>query len=141
LEYQVTILKENTPVIAAVINKNSTYLVCRRPSIKRHGGLWEFPGGKIKEGESYLDAARRELSEELNVVVISVGRLLFKAMDPDSPFLIEFVDVGIVGEPEAIEHSEFRWCKVDEFKKLPLVCFSLSTLTPTRFRRCFFDLS
>jgi 8-oxo-dGTP pyrophosphatase MutT (NUDIX family) len=44
-------------VLAAVITHQSRYLVCQRPLSKRHGGLWEFPGGKIEPGESLLDAA------------------------------------------------------------------------------------
>ena len=69
-------------VIASVITKNSQYLICQRPLNKRHGGLWEFPGGKIRGGESNFDAAFRELSEELGVKVVNTGKLLFSAADP-----------------------------------------------------------
>ena len=54
-------------VIAAVIARGDRLLVCQRPPHKRHGGLWEFPGGKCEPGESDLEAARRELHEELGV--------------------------------------------------------------------------
>ncbi len=50
-------------VIAAVIRRGPELLVCRRPAHKRHGGLWEFPGGKCEPGESDADTARRELLE------------------------------------------------------------------------------
>ena len=76
-------------------------MLCRRPSHKRHGGLWEFPGGKIREGESNLDAAHRELGEELGVEVVGVGKLLFTAIDPGSPYLIEFFEVEIKKKPKA----------------------------------------
>ena len=46
-------------VLAAVVRRDDRYLVCRRPAHKRHGGLWEFPGGKIHAGETLLGAARR----------------------------------------------------------------------------------
>ena len=105
-------------VIASVITKNSKYLLCKRPLHKRHGGLWEFPGGKIRDGESNLDAARRELSEELSVDVIDVGNLLFKTMDPGSPYSIEFVEVQIKGKPLTLEHSEVRWVKTHEMSGL-----------------------
>jgi 8-oxo-dGTP diphosphatase len=39
------------PVIAAIIRRGERYLVGRRPDGKRHGGLWEFPGGKLMDGE------------------------------------------------------------------------------------------
>ena len=40
------------PVVAAVIRRENKVLLARRPDHKRHGGLWEFPGGKIDEGET-----------------------------------------------------------------------------------------
>ena len=54
-------------VLATVIRRDGRLLVCQRPSHKRHGGLWEFPGGKVEPGESDLAASRRELAEELGV--------------------------------------------------------------------------
>jgi 8-oxo-dGTP diphosphatase len=60
-------------VLASVIERDHRLLVCRRPLDKRHGGLWEFSGGKVREGESDLEAARRELREELAVEVTGVG--------------------------------------------------------------------
>jgi 8-oxo-dGTP diphosphatase len=109
---------KQTRVIAAVIYSDSKFLVCQRPLHKRHGGLWEFPGGKIQDGESDLEAARRELAEELRVRVISVGKRLFSASDPGSVFLIEFIQVQIDGKPISIEHSELRWCTITELPGL-----------------------
>jgi 8-oxo-dGTP diphosphatase len=105
-------------VIAAVICREDKLLVCQRPAHKRHGGLWEFPGGKLEEGEDDERAARRELREELGVEVISVGATAFESRDPDSPFLIAFVPVEIVGEPQAHEHAALVWGTVDELQLL-----------------------
>lgn len=107
-------------VIAAVIRKDSSFLVCQRPLHKRHGGFWEFPGGKLQDGESLLEATRRELAEELQIKVIDTGKSLFEAIDPGSHFLIEFVEVEIQGEPKAIEHQEVRWCSQAELATLSL---------------------
>lgn len=96
-------------VLAAVIARGDRYLVCRRPVQKRHGGLWEFPGGKLEPGEDDAAAARRELREELGVEVSSVGEEAFAVHDEGSPFLIAFVPVGIEGEPTCLEHSALAW--------------------------------
>ncbi len=92
----------------------------RRPAHKRHGGLWEFPGGKLRAGESNLEAVRRELAEELALIVIELGRSLFRADDEGSPFVIEFVEVVTTGEPVAREHSEIGWFTPSQLAELPL---------------------
>lgn len=109
-----------TPVIAAVIQREDSYLICRRPAHKRHGGLWEFPGGKLEAGEEHLEAARRELTEELGVHTISVGEVALSVLDPGSTFRIDFVRVVIEGEPTCIEHSEVRWLRMPEIAALNL---------------------
>ena len=110
----------NIRVIASVIRKDSKFLVCLRPTHKRHGGLWEFPGGKFRDRESPLYAARRELAEELHVEVNSVGDLLFSAVDPGFSFQIDFFYVDIKGTPQTTEHQEIRWCSIEELSHLPL---------------------
>jgi 8-oxo-dGTP diphosphatase len=100
---------EMTRVVAAVIEKKRKYLTCKRPGNKRHGGLWEFPGGKVRENETDIEAVRRELAEELNVHVIEVGATLFKVPDPGSEFLIVFKSVRIIGEPQPLEHEALFW--------------------------------
>lgn len=112
--------RETIRVLAAVVRRGERYLVCQRAAHKRHGGLWEFPGGKCEFGESDADAARRELSEELGVHVTSVGAELFAAHDIGSPFLIAFVEVAIDRDPVCHEHSAATWALPAEMKHLPL---------------------
>ena len=107
-------------VLAAVIRDGDKYLLCKRPSAKRHGGLWEFPGGKLEAGESLEDAARREILEELGATVMTVGEPLIRIRDAGSVYEIVFTPVGITGEVHALEHEEIRWVTVDEITRLDL---------------------
>ena len=111
---------DKIPVVAAVISRNNRYLVARRPDHKRHGGRWEFPGGKLKPNESKDEGIRRELSEELCLEVVSVKETLFSADDKGAPFIIEFVKVAVQGTPELSEHLEIGWFGLDTLVLLPL---------------------
>lgn len=107
-------------VVAAVITRGERLLVCQRPVHKRHGGLWEFPGGKCEPGESDADATKRELLEELGVEVLDTGPEAFAIDDPDSPFRIAFVPVRIAGEPVCHEHTALLWGELQDLAQLPL---------------------
>jgi len=111
---------ERIPVVAAVIERDGRYLVGRRPDEKRHGGLWEFPGGKLDPGEDWLDAVRRELREELCMTADTLGDLLLEVADPGSPFVIHFIQVEAEGEPRPLEHSAIAWRTPEELARLPL---------------------
>jgi 8-oxo-dGTP diphosphatase len=108
------------PVVACVIERGGRLLVCQRPAHKRHGGLWEFPGGKLEEGETPLDGARRELGEELGLDVTAVGPVDFAMVDPGSRFRIEFVPATAQGEPRCMEHTRVAWLTERELLELPL---------------------
>ena len=108
------------PVVAAVIRRENKVLLGRRPDHKRHGGLWEFPGGKIDEGETEVDAVTRELLEEFGVETVSVGSVVYACRDPGSPFFVRFLDVAIHGMPEPTEHTEISWVEPDSLPTLDL---------------------
>jgi 8-oxo-dGTP diphosphatase len=118
-------------VVACVIEREGRLLVCERPAHKRHGGRWEFPGGKLEEGETHLDGARRELGEELGIEVTDVGPVDFAMVDPGSQFRIEFVAASAEGEPRCIEHTRVAWLPERELLQLPL---APSDLAYARYR-------
>jgi 8-oxo-dGTP diphosphatase len=107
-------------VIACVIERDGRLLVCQRPAHKRHGGLWEFPGGKLEAGETPLAAARRELAEELAIAVTAVRPAEFAVIDPGSRYRIEFVPAEAEGEPQCIEHTRVAWLEEAELLSVSL---------------------
>ena len=102
------------------MRRGATVLVCQRPAHKRHGGLFEFPGGKLLPGESTGAALARELDEELGLRVTAVGVVRFTARDPGAPYVIDFVEVTVAGEPVPTEHTAVVWADAAALAHLPL---------------------
>jgi len=107
-------------VVAAVIEREAKLLICLRPAHKRHGGLWEFPGGKVHEGETETEAVIRELREELGVETLSVGDVVFSSVDEGGVFEICFIPAVVAGQPTALEHSALAWCSRDDLPSYAL---------------------
>jgi len=55
------------PVVAGLIYQDGKLLICQRKAGMRHGLKWEFPGGKVEQGETPRAALARELKEELGI--------------------------------------------------------------------------
>jgi 8-oxo-dGTP diphosphatase len=105
-------------VVAVVIRRGDRYLVGQRAAHKHHGGLWEFPGGKLEVGESLADAAQREVGEELRAALVCTGRVL--AVVTGDGIELHFLEASLAGEPCALEHQALRWCEVAELSAMPL---------------------
>jgi mutator protein MutT len=107
-------MTDSVRVLAAVICRDGRYLLGRRPAGKRHGGLWEFPGGKVEPGESDVEAMARELREELDLTLVALGDERCVARDGASPFEIVFVETEVSGTPRPLEHAELAWVAAAE---------------------------
>lgn len=109
-----------TRVVAAVIEREGRVLVAQRAPKNRHGGMWEFPGGKVERGESDIDALKRELLEELGLRLIRAEAPLAELHDPGSQFLIVFLPVVVDGQPECREHAATFWAAWRDLPDMPL---------------------
>jgi 8-oxo-dGTP diphosphatase len=113
-------------VAGALRDGEGRYLLAKRPPDKHHGGLWEFPGGKVEPGESCEDALIRELAEELGVA-LDPDHLLPNAFatgaaeDGSAPIvLLLYTCTRWAGQPRAIEASELRWCEPGQFTQMEM---------------------
>jgi len=97
--------------VAVVSDERGRVLICQRPSHKHLGGLWEFPGGKVKPGEDVTAALRRELREEIGIEG-DLSRPLIEVRHryPDRDV---FLDVWRVyhwrGSVQPMEGQHIRW--------------------------------
>lgn len=109
-------------VTAAVIHRNGAVLIARRPENGLLGGLWEFPGGKVMEGEDLPTCLRREIKEELGVDV-EVGEHLGVYRHAYTHFRVTlhaFHCLLPAGEPYPIQASDIRWVKPTELAAFPM---------------------
>lgn len=105
-------------VVAGVLRRNGLLLVCQRPRHKHHGGLWEFPGGKVEPGESPEEALRRELGEELGLQQVAVQAELYRHQT--GALTLIFFAVSTEEEPRALEHEGLAWLDPALPSPLPL---------------------
>ena len=105
-----------TEVVAALIWKESRFLICQRPAHKTRGLLWEFVGGKVEPGETKEQALIRECQEELGVTV-EVEDIFMELIHtyPDLTVHLTLFHARIAeGVPQKLEHNDIRWIAVEE---------------------------
>jgi mutator protein MutT len=111
-----------TCVAIGLIVREGKILVCRRRKEGVLGGFWEFPGGKIEEGERAQDCVEREIAEEVGMsvrVIHAFGVIDWNYPNGDvrlKPFLCECLG----GVAQALASDEIRWVEPGELRSL---CF------------------
>lgn len=102
-------------VACALVDADRRVLICKRPEGKTFAGLWEFPGGKIEDGESPEAALIRELREELEVETQTacLAPLSFASHSYESFHLLMplYVCRKWQGQPRAVEHAALKWVR------------------------------
>ena len=97
--------------VAVLRNQRGEVLISRRHKDAHQGGLWEFPGGKVENGEGIREALSRELREELHITVQSARALI--QVPHDYPERKVLLDVWLVthwtGIPKGMEGQEIAW--------------------------------
>ena len=107
-------------VAAALIDKDGRVLLAQRPSNKSMAGLWEFPGGKVEDGESPENALIRELNEELGIDTWGscLAPLSFASHSYEGFHLLMplFACRKWIGTPMAMEGQVLKWVSKNDLK-------------------------
>ena len=125
-------------VICAIIFFNNKILVAQRSEVMKLPLKWEFPGGKLEDGESEIDCVKREIKEEINIDIEVLAKLSNSIFDYGAfkINLIPFISTYVTGEIILSEHKDYKlldktellnldWAEADlpivkEFLKLEL---------------------
>lgn len=114
-------MKKKVSVVGAVIFNEKNEILCalRSPAMSLPN-YWEFPGGKINEGEMPQEALVREIKEELGCL-ITVGEKIEEVEHEYENIIVHLatykvhIDFGI---PKALEHAELKWVHVNNLLEL-----------------------
>ena len=115
--------REPIDVCAAVIRRGQCYLLATRAPHSHLSGRWEFPGGKIRPGETPEDCIRREIREELDLHVTATSRLGSLRHDyPERSVCLHFLacDPDATGTVTCREGQEAGWFTLQEMQRLDL---------------------
>lgn len=120
--------------IACIDYRDGKIFVARRQNIGDMGGRWEFPGGKIEDGEDFAQAIVREMNEEFGVEV-GVGRKITESTFFHKQkecflyvFEVKFPHDGKENPFVLTEHTEYKWVNPEEIEKMNFVDSDLKVL-------------
>jgi len=108
-------------IAVGIIHKDDCVLIALRPEDGLLGNLWEFPGGKRKDGESLHACCEREILEEtgIQVSVLEKFMSLKHAYTHFKITLHAFHCTYLSGTPEPFASQELRWVKIDDLCEFP----------------------
>jgi len=97
--------------VGIIERSNGDILIAKRHQHLHQGGKWEFPGGKIEQGETTYAALARELKEEVDITVNQAQQVLLLEHDYGDKVVV--LDIWLVDDFEGIGHSnegqQIKW--------------------------------
>ena len=130
-EYDAAMAARHVRVVAAVIAREDRYLITQRRPTAVLAGLWEFPGGKVEEGESETAALLREVRERVGVSVTVGACIARRTHDYDG----YSVDLSLYqatlpddAEPIPLRVAACRWVKSADFENLKFPAADQATM-------------
>jgi 8-oxo-dGTP diphosphatase len=124
-------LKANTRTVVEVavgvlINPAGALLLGQRPEGKPYAGYWEFPGGKVEVGETLFEALKRELLEEIDVVIDDAQEIM--VIEHDYPHAYVRLHICVVkswqGQVRGLENQSLAWLERDDIDRIEVTQFN-----------------
>ena len=113
-----------TQAAVAILQKEKRILICQRKKTAPYALKWEFPGGKVEEGESFFDCVKREVLEELSITINVSDRSesQINRYDDGGVFEVMYFFVSrFEGTPVNSAFEQIRWVTLDELKSLDIL--------------------
>lgn len=107
--------KDHIKVVAAIlVNSDKRFMMAKKKMGTANAGLWEFPGGKVEEGESELTALHRELIEEMGIetdisLMFPFLDYTFLEKERSIHFYFFLVPLPMEQELKLTDHDEIIW--------------------------------
>lgn len=110
-------------VAGALFDAAGRVLIAQRPPGKHMAGGWEFPGGKVDDGESASAALQRELHEELGIDVRAAEPLIaYEHTYPERRVLLDlWLVTEFTGDPQPLDAPALRWVHIEELESVGLL--------------------
>lgn len=113
--------------IACIDYRDGKVFIAKRCNKGDMGGRWEFPGGKIDEGEDCTAAIKREMKEEFNVGV-TIGEHITHASFTHKnkecfldAYFVHFDHDGMETKFDLTEHTDYMWIEIEKIPELNFV--------------------
>ncbi len=119
-------------MVGAALIRDGRVLASRRTGPAHLAGLWEFPGGKVDDGESDVQALERELREELRVEAEVGERLGGDLLIGETAVLRVYLCRLLVGEPALVDHDAHRWLGIDQLLEVDWIPVDLPLVEQLR---------
>ena len=104
-------------VVAAILQKEDKILIARKKQGKPLAGYFEFPGGKIEEGETPEESLIRELMEEMNIKIAVkeyIGESIYEYGNDKVISLLGYTAEIIDGEIKLSDHDRYEWVTLEQ---------------------------
>ncbi len=115
-------IEATVDVACALIGADGRFFACRRAAHVRDAGAWEFPGGKMEDGETPAECVRRELREELGLdAAVAAPVAAVTAVVSGRRIKLYACPAKADGDPrQSTDHDRFAYLRPDELLLMPI---------------------